>query len=148
MKTASRTYSLFNCQIVDFSSDPPDIEDITTSLRKAIQEGMDVCLAHLLMAPEHPASHKYKESQTEFISLYLKPTHSRLHRSLSLSDFLSAFVRYLNVMTEIHSERRAELTYYLSFVAKLAVQFSTALFYQYHTNFSRKAASILTWQDL
>ena len=107
VKTAPRTYSLFNCQIVDSSSGSHDIEDIAPSLRKAIQEGKEVCLAHLLMPPEHPAS-QYKESQTEFTSLYLKSTDPRLHRSLSLPDFLLAFVRYMNVMTEIHPGPIAE----------------------------------------
>ena len=145
MKTVPRTYSLFNCQIVDSSDALPDIEYIAPSLRKAIQEGKDVCLAHLLMPPEHSAS-QYKENHREFTSLYLKSSDPRLHRSPALPDFLLAFVRYLNVMTEVHPERRAELTYYLSFVVKLAVQFPSPLFYEYHKNFSRKAASILTSQ--
>ena len=145
MKTVPRTYSLFNCQVADFSNALPVIEYIAPSLRKAIQEGKDVCLAHLLMPPEHSAS-QYKDNHREFTSLYLKSSDPRLHRSLSLPDFLLAIVRYLNVMTEVHPERRAELTHYLSFVVKLAVQFPPPLFYEYHKHFSRKAASILASQ--
>jgi hypothetical protein len=145
VKTVPRTYSLFNCQVADFSDALSAIEYIAPSLRKAIQEGKDVCLAHLLMPPEHSAS-QYKDNHREFTSLYLKSSDPRLHRSLSLPDFLLAFVRYMNVMTEVHPERRAELTHYLSFVVKLAVQFPPPLFYEYHKHFSRKAASILASQ--
>ena len=139
VKTAPRTYSLFNCQVADYSDSLPVTEYIAPSLRKAIHEGKDVCLAHLLMPPEHSAS-QYKDNHREFTSLYLKSSDPRLHRTLSLPDFLLAFVRYMNVMTEVHPERRAELTHYLSFVVKLAVQFPPPLFYEYHKHFSRKAA--------
>ena len=145
VKTAPRTYSLFNCQVADYSDSLPVTEYIAPSLRKAIQEGKDVCLAHLLMPPEYSAS-QYKETHREFTSLYLKSSDPRLHRMLSLPDFLLACVRYMNVMTEVHPERRAELTHYLSFVVKLAVQFPPPLFYEYHKHFSRKAASILSSQ--
>ena len=145
VKTAPRTYSLFNCQVADYSDSLPVTEYIAPSLRKAIHEGKDVCLAHLLMPPEHSAS-QYKDNHREFTSLYLKSSDPRLHRTLSLPDFLLAFVRYMNVMTEVHPERRAELTHYLSFVMKLAVQFPPPLFYEYHKHFSRKAASILSSQ--
>ena len=145
VKTAPRTYSLFNCQVADYSDSLPVTEYIAPSLRKAIQEGKDVCLAHLLMPPEHSLS-QYKNNHREFTSLYLKSSDRRLHRTLSLPDFLLAFVRYMNVMTEVHPERRAELTHYLSFVVKLAVQFPSSLFYEYHKHFSRKAASILSSQ--
>ena len=94
------------------------------------------------MSPEHSAA-QYKENDKEFTSLYLKSSDSRLLRSLSLPDFILAFVRYLIVMTEVHPDRRAELTSYLSFVVKLAVQFPQPLFYEYHKSFSRKAASVL-----
>jgi len=94
------------------------------------------------MPPEHSAA-QYKENDKEFTSLYLKSSDPRLLRSLSLPDFILAFIRYLNVMTEVHPDRRAELTSYLSFVVKLAVQFPQSLFYEYHKSFSRKAASIL-----
>ena len=49
----------------------------------------------------------------------------------------------MNAITEVHSERRAKLTHYLSFVLKLAVQFPPPLFREYRKHFSRKAASIL-----
>lgn len=142
MKALPRRYSLFNCQAIDSSDSLPPTEYIPPSLRKAIQEGKDVSLAHLLIPPEHAAA-EYKDNLKEFTSLYLKPSDPRLHRSLSLPDFILAFIRYMNVMTEVHPERRVELTNYLSFVVKLAVQFPSPLFYEYHKNFSRKAASIL-----
>ena len=145
LKPVPRTYTLFNCPVVDVCHPPAVVEYLPPALRKAIQAGKDVCLAHLLIPQEHSFS-QYKESSKDFTSLYLKPADPRLHRSLSLPDFMLAFVRYLNVMMEVHPERRAELTSYLSFVVKLGVQFPAPLFYEYHKSFSRKAASILTAQ--
>ena len=103
IKTTPRTYSLFHCQTIDSSDVSPVIKYVAPALRKAIQEGKDVSLTHLLMPPEHSAS-QYKEDNKEFTSLYLKSSDPRLHRSLSLPDFLLAFVRYLNIMTEVHPE--------------------------------------------
>ena len=87
------------------------------------------------MAPEYP-TFQYIDDHKNFPLLYLKTSDPRLNRSLSLPDFILAFVRYLNIMTEVHPERRAELTSYLSFIVKLAVQFPSSLFYEYHKNFS------------
>jgi hypothetical protein len=98
------------------------------------------------LIPEEHSLSQYKDSRKDFTSLYLKSTDPRLHRSLSLPEFILAFIRYLNVMTEMHSERRAELTSYLLFIVKLGVQFPHPLFYEYHKNFSRKAASVLFTQ--
>ncbi|CAF5109281.1 unnamed protein product [Rotaria magnacalcarata] len=53
IKASSRTYTLFNCPILDCSNSPSMVEFIPQSLRKAIQEGKDVCLAHLLIPEEH-----------------------------------------------------------------------------------------------
>ena len=142
-KTVPRTYSLFNCPFVDSSdADDSTIEFVSPALRKAIQQGKDVCLAHLLIPPEHSMS-QYKDSVKDFTSLYLKSSDPRLQRSLSLTDFILAFIRYMNIMTEVHPERRIELTSYFSFVIKLGVQFPAPLFYEYHKSFSRKAAAIL-----
>lgn len=138
-----RTYSLFNCPFVDSSVvDDSTVEFVSPALRKAIQEGKDVCLAHLLIPPEHSIS-QYKDGSKDFTSLYLKSSDPRLQRCLSLTDFILAFIRYMNIMTEVHSERRVELTAYFSFVVKLGVQFPAPLFYDYHKSFSRKAAAIL-----
>jgi hypothetical protein len=137
-----RTYSLFNCPFVDSSVNDKTVEFVSPTLRKAIQEGKDISLAHLLIPPEHPVS-QYKESSKEFTSLNLKSTDPRLHRSLSLPEFALAFIRYINIMTEVHTERHAELTSYLSLIIKLVVQYPAPLFYEYHKNFSRKAAAIL-----
>ncbi|CAF1600254.1 unnamed protein product [Rotaria magnacalcarata] len=53
IKASPRTYTLFNCPIFDCSNSPSMVEFIPQSLRKAIQEGKDVCLAHLLIPEEH-----------------------------------------------------------------------------------------------
>lgn len=146
IKTPPRTYSLFTCPTIDSSDVTSMVEYVTPALRKAIQEGKDVSFVHLLMPPEHSAS-QYKDDHKEFTSLYLKSSDPRLHRPLSLSEFIFAFIRYMNITIEVHPERRAELTYYLSFVVKLAVQCPPPLFYEYHKNFSRKAASVLFAQN-
>ena len=138
-----RTYTLFTCTVVDVCNPPPVTEYLPPALRKAIQEGKDVNLAHLLI-PQEQLFSQYRDNPKEFTSLYLKSTDPRLHRTLSLSDFLLAFMRFSNVMIEAHPARRAELMLYLSFVVKLGVQFPAPLFYEYHKLFSKKAASILS----
>ena len=145
IKASPRTYTLFDCPISDCSNSPSTVEYIPQSLRKAIQEGKDVSLAHLLIPEEHSLS-QYQDGTKDFTSIYIKSIDPRLHRSLSLPEFILSFIRYLNVMTEVHPERRAELTNYLSFIIKMGVQFPPPLFYEYHKNFSRKAAAILSTQ--
>ncbi|CAF1230981.1 unnamed protein product [Rotaria magnacalcarata] len=135
IKASPRTYTLFNCPIFDCSNSPSMVEFIPQSLRKAIQEGKDVCLAHLLIPEEHSLS-QYQDGIKDSTSIYLKSTDPRLHRSLSLPEFMLAFVRYLNVMTEVHPERLVELNIYLSFIVKMGVQFPPPLFYEYQKNFS------------
>ena len=75
--------------VADYSDSLPVTEYLAPSRRKAIQEGKDVCLAHLLMPSEHSAS-QYKDNHRELTSLYLKSSDPRLHRTLSFSDFLLA----------------------------------------------------------
>ena len=118
---------------------------MSPALRKAAQPGKDVCLAHLLIPTEYRFT-QYKEEKNDLTSLYLKSTDPRLHRTLNLPEFVFAFLRYLNVITEVHQERREELTAYLSLIVRLGVQFPPPLFYEYHKLFSRKAAAILFTQ--
>lgn len=127
-------YSLFTCPSIAPGDVPSVIECCAPALRKAIHEGKDVSLAHLLMPGD------------DFPPLDFPFDDPRLHRSLSLPDFILAFVRYMNILTEVHPERRAELTSYLSSIVKLAVQYPAPLFYEYHQSFSRKAASVLLEQ--
>ncbi|CAF1590223.1 unnamed protein product [Rotaria magnacalcarata] len=49
-------------------------------------------------------------------------------------------------MAEVHLERLAELSFYLSSILKMRVQFPPPLFYEYHKNSSRKAAAIILTQ--
>ncbi|CAF4595751.1 unnamed protein product, partial [Rotaria socialis] len=86
---------------------------------------------------------QYQDGTKDSTSIYLKSTDPCLHQSLSLPEFILVSIRYLNVMTAVHPERRAELNFYLSPILKLRVQFSLPLFYEYHKNFSRKAAAII-----
>ena len=66
----------------------------------------------------------------------------RSHRTLNLPEFVFDFLRYLNVITEVHPERREELTAYLSLIARLGVQFPPPLFYEYHKLFTHRGARL------
>ena len=91
--------------------------------KKTVSDVSKSSLIHLLMAPKHSAS-QYKDDQKAFTSLYLKSSEPGLHRSLSLPDFTLAFIRYMNIMTEVCPERQAELISYLSFVVKISCPIS------------------------
>ncbi|CAF4536869.1 unnamed protein product, partial [Didymodactylos carnosus] len=142
-----RTYTLYNARSEDESPGSQsqslrEIEYVTPKLRRAILEGKDVPLVHLIMPEEHSGS-QYKGDRKELNSFIIKQNDPRLTKSLSLSEFVLAFVKYLNIMCDVHTDRRQELTAYLVFMVKFASTYPGSLFYEYHKQFSAKSAAIL-----
>ena len=74
----------------------------------------------------------------------LKPlTDQRLHRPLTITEFVKAFTIYKKVMCEVYPERHDELDSYLHEIVDMATRYPGLIFYEYHRQFSVRAASRL-----
>jgi hypothetical protein len=120
----------------------PNIEFVTDSLRREIIAGKDVNLASLLIP-------QFKESMVREVcvgeeSLSIKPMNDkRLSRPLTISEFSMAFNKYRNVMCQAYPSRRQELDDYYSQILKMSQHYGGFGFYEYHKQFSFKAAQYL-----
>lgn len=118
-----------------------NVDIVSPTLQKQIQEGKDVNLAALLI-PNYECPQKHTLS-TESLEVQLsgKPD-PRLNRSLSISEFLRAFGKFKRVMTSVWPDRRAEFDAYEDDIIDIH-NFYGSKFYEYHKIFSAKAAAIL-----
>ena len=73
--------------------------------------------------------------------MYVKPRDVRLHRGLSIQEFLAAFTIYRNVICET-SNRGNEFDLYLQDIIDIASKYKGNVFYQYHKSFAMKVATI------
>ena len=113
--------------------DVPHMDLVSTSLRKQIQEGRDVNLASLLIPYfEVKTSDNEKESKED----------TRLKRSLSITEFITAFGRYKRIMCEAHKHRREELDKYEAIIVGIYNIYGDK-FYEYHKLFSLRSANAL-----
>ncbi|CAF1126344.1 unnamed protein product [Didymodactylos carnosus] len=147
-KIAPRTYTLYNCINSKARGGTGNTsinitEYVTPLLWKAICVGRDVSLHHFSMSAE-TATAQYHDDHKDVSSSTFKQFDPRLLKSLSLSKFVLTFVKFLNIMCDVHPERREELTHYLSFIVKLATTFPPPLSFEYRKQFSSKAAAILS----
>ncbi|KAK6185677.1 hypothetical protein SNE40_007858 [Patella caerulea] len=108
----------------------PNIETISPQLRKNILEGNDVNLASLLIPnhiPSNPTDSNYKPDP-------------RLNRDLTMSEFVQAFGIYKSVMNEVF-DRTIELDLYERDITDMGHRYNGKGFYEYHREFSAKAAA-------
>lgn len=77
----------------------PFVETVSPSIRKAIIEGKDVNLAHLLIPTTNAISIRGKEMKYGEEKPEKDP---RLYRSLSISEFIYAFGIYKNIMCQTY----------------------------------------------
>ncbi|CAF3445609.1 unnamed protein product, partial [Rotaria sp. Silwood2] len=90
-----------------------DLETVTKGLRKVIIEGYNVNLIRLLL-PQDNKKYSRNDDDDEDKNVYLKQKDDpRLDKNLTISEFILAFTRYVNIICEVFPQRRRELTAYL-----------------------------------
>ncbi len=140
------------------SSLVPEIDIVPPNVKKDILLGKDINLAVLLL-PLHErqhASHLNGEIQVGDDTFILKAKRdNRMNINLTIGDFVKAFNIYKNVIVEEQPGRRAELDAYLSNMIRMASQFPGFIYYNYHREFSARAADLwinhnipLDWSEL
>ncbi len=125
----------------------PETNLVPSNIRKDIINGKDVNLSTLLIPLRE---RKYVQCGQREIRvgddvIALKPQKdSRLLKNLSCADFIQAFAIFKDIMCEAYPGRRAELDKHMSNIVKIAGDWPGFLFYQYHLEFSARAAELLT----
>lgn len=117
----------------------PQIDIVSDSLKRKIWEGRDVNLASLLI-PKYEVNKSVPE-----IAMGLNVLESvdpRLHKSLTISEFITAFGKYKRIMCTRFPERRVELDRYEGNIVEISNVYGQK-FYDYHTQFSARAAAAL-----
>lgn len=124
------------------SSELPDIDIVPASVKRDIVRGKDVNLAVLLLPLKDRKSYtadKDVQFGSEIFTIKAKGD-SRLTRDLTITEFISAFNVYKQIMCAEYPNRRAELDKYMSFIIEINEKFPGFAFYHYHLQFSAKAA--------
>ena len=123
------------------ADDLPHIDVVSENLKKQIREGKYVNLACLLI-PDFDAPN-FTTNELSGLELVRQSRRDhRLDRVLSISQFFKAFGIYKRIMCEAFPQRRSELDLYEADIGTIFDHYGS-LFYQYHVQFSRKAAAYL-----
>ena len=119
----------------------PHVDIISDTLKRNILEGKYINLAALLIADFEPQNVTMNEaSGLEFLRQGRRD--HRLDRSLSIIQFFKAFGLYKRIMSEAYPQRRLELDLYEADIGNIYEHYGD-IFYQYHRQFSKKAAAYL-----
>jgi hypothetical protein len=116
----------------------PQVETVSTSMRKLIVEGKLVNLAALLIP--HSEAPDCRTTEIEGV-IYKLRDDPRLNKTLTLGEFIAAFSAYKNVLCDAYHHRRAEMDAYERQIVQIARQYGGTLFYDYHRLFASKAAA-------
>ena len=116
------------------------METISPQLRQNIIAGRDVNLAALLI-PYFSGPNDNDDKGKEKLD-------QRLSRSLSIGEFIQAFGIYKNIMCSVYPQRRNELDLYERDIVDMATRYSGRCFYEYHRQFSLKAAAHLRYNNI
>lgn len=128
-----------------FASDSlPHVETISTNLRQQIKQGKDINLAVLLI-PNYDTVRTIDclGQEIRIKSASSSTNDPRLLKMLTLSEFMTAFNIYKNVICEEDPLRRTELDNYIQIVNELYRLYGGNVFYRYHLQFSARAAALL-----
>lgn len=123
------------------SESVPYVDVVPNSIRKNILAGKDINLSYLLI-PDSDLSINTNSSNI-FGGVVSRNSDPRLHTSLSLGEFITAFGKYRNIMCDVYPQRRKELDDYERNIVDIATRYSGSLFYEYHKAFSARAAALL-----
>ena len=124
----------------------PEIDIVPENIRKDIVRGKYINLASLLMPVKERrfTMSGAREINIEGVCTPLKtPTDNRLLKNLTSGEFIRAFTIYKTVVCEVYPFRRDELDKYMSNLVKMASDWPGFTFYQYHVEFSTRAAEYL-----
>ena len=126
----------------------PKVELVSDQLRKDVVTGNDMNLAAFLIH-----DHEYEEGTRSILAngtaIPLKPlSDPRLHRSLTIQEFIEAFTIFKNVMCEAYPNRRFELYWYEWDLVDMSNRFGGLRFYDYNKAFCAKAAALLLQHHL
>ena len=114
----------------------PFVETVSPALRRQIIEGKDVNLASLLI-PHFNCSTSDDKGKVD----------PQLHKSLTIGEFIQAFGIYKSIMCGAFPKRRQELDLYERDIIDMASKYGKS-FYEYHKQFSMKAAAHLKYQNI
>ena len=129
-------------QAYGFAADSlPFVETVSPAIRRQIIEGKDINLSVLLI-PYYTGPMSNDEKIDTYYCSNRKPD-PRLNKCLTISEFIQAFGTYKNIMCEAYPNRRHELDLYEREIVNMASRYPGAGFYDYHKQFSAKAASYL-----
>ena len=120
------------------------MEIVSPKLRKDIISGKDIKLAALLL-PLYSGSAVVNETKDDNKD---QKFDQRLHRDLSIGEFIHAFGIYKSIMCEAFPYRRQELDLYERDIVDMATRYNGKGFYQYHKQFSAKAYAYLKYQNI
>ena len=140
--STSSSYDLVSMSAPVPSSSLPMVDLVPENVRKDIIRGKDINLAQLLL----PTRERGVFSGTRDIkigdeTLTLKPLKDkRLTRSLTIQEFVKAFNIFKNILCQTFPQRRVEMDRYMSHIIDMATKFPGLAFYEYHLEFSARAA--------
>ena len=124
----------------------PFVETISPQMKKQILEGKDVNLAALLIPYYSGPMNNDDKLNSEGCQANRK-LDPRLNRNLNLNEFMQAFAIYKNVMCEAYPSRRKELDLYERDIVDMGTSYGGKGFYEYHKQFSSKAAAYLKYYN-
>ena len=129
-------------QSYGFAADSlPFVETVSPAIHRQVIEGKDVNLA-VQLRPYYTGPMSNDEKIDTYYCSNRKPD-PRLNKCLNISEFIQAFGSYKNIMCEAFPNRRHELDLYAREIVNMASRYPGAGFYDYHKQFSAKAASYL-----
>ena len=127
---------------VGFSSESlPQVELVSPMIRRKIIEGKNINLAVLLISYYEGAM--TNDERSDLYSCSTKKPDLRLNKILDLSSFMKAFGIYKSIMTEVYPQRQRELDAYERCIIDMGIRYPGSGFYEYHRQFSAKAAAYL-----
>lgn len=122
------------------------IQDTTTispALRTSIIQGRDINLAALLV----PYFRGSGDNSERISNADSRDTRAP-NRPLTLAQFIQAFAIYKSVMCTAYPHRREELDLYEVSIVNMASRHRGQGFYDYHCQFSARAASLLRFNNI
>ena len=127
----------------------PLVETVTPAIRQNIIAGKDVNLASLLMPYYNGACSSSDDSMCNNAHCqHINKQDPRLNKTLSIGEFIQAFGIYKNIMCSAYPLRRTELDLYERDIVEMASRYPGRGFYEYHKQFSLRAAAHLRYNNI
>ena len=121
------------------------VEIVTPTVKQNIIQGKNINLASLLLP--HMQGERSVEVEGSCLHLIQLPD-PRLSKTLTIGEYITAFSTYKIIMCEAYPNRRQELDSYERNIVEMATRFGGTTFYEYHKQFSAKAAALLEQRNI